>query len=42
MRGLATTLHAAEIDTLARLVRTKFGELRDFEVVEANDDQRAT
>jgi len=31
-----------EIDTVARVVRTKFGELREFKVVEANDEQRAT
>jgi hypothetical protein len=35
-------LNGIEIDTVARLVRTKFGELRDFNVVGANDDQRAT
>lgn len=35
-------VNGIEIDTLARLVRTKFGELGDFKVVEANDDQRAT
>lgn len=32
-------VNGIEIDTLARLVRTKFGELGDFKVVEANDDR---
>ncbi len=35
-------VNGVEIDTIARMVRTKFGELRDFNLVEANDDQRAT
>jgi hypothetical protein len=35
-------LNGIAIDTVARVVRTPFGELREFNVVEANDDQRAT
>jgi hypothetical protein len=35
-------LNGIDIDTIARVVRTPFGELREFNVVEANDDQRAT
>jgi hypothetical protein len=35
-------LNGIEIDTVGHVVRTAFGELRDFTVVEANDDQRAT
>jgi hypothetical protein len=35
-------LNGIDIDTVARVVRTPFGELREFNVVKANDDQRAT
>ena len=35
-------VHGVEIDTVARVVRTKFGQLGDFSLVEANDDQRVT
>ncbi|HET6701982.1 MAG TPA: hypothetical protein VFH14_09270 [Gemmatimonadaceae bacterium] len=35
-------LNGIDIDTVARVVRTPFGELREFNIVEANDDQRAT